>query len=821
MLTLELQHTIDERWDACWPISKLRPIVILDLVSYLFFVRKTSSELQYNEEFVAKPGFFLQSTKGREEMKGDFFSDPEDQNFYSLFASENGIAELEKEYSQHAAYGSFFKSGLIMLPTPKLLENALGIIKIIEAADDDIKGSIFEYLLGKTELVDPNGHAYLPEYLVELLVALSQPGENDFILDPSSGNGSLLVGCTKYINGKNLKSLNKKTDKFDSQKLKGMESDITSRRIAAMNLMLHGINKPELKVLDIFSPLNSITNEDATVIIANLIFLPGENNRNVESNTGGDVIRKEIYYLDFILKNFMNGASCVVIVPDIILYQVGTEFVAIRQELIENYKLDAVISVEDRQFRLFNGAGILVFSKEISSSTDKVWFYKLKPGDGGFSPNLNSHNADNLSMRTDDIANVLEHFRNKGKVKESGKGFYIHADEIRAKNYNFSYNEYNSLMKPKPLGVHTIAIKSIDLPKWETQSVNEATSLLQPMSKVRSGLIIDKASVKSLNWQKSLDLARKAFPSKVRATLTIVKANVKSPDWRKLFDLTRKPFKSKVTSRLTIYKANVKSLDWRQSFDRSRKTFLSKKTVSKKNLYRAVFLILLFGIGYLFWFLLLQHDTVTKNKASVVTSIISDSIKRSPKFSASLLYSLDSVVKTINGDLSKDSIGNNKTSFKVISKAYFYSSPALGSPEDVYITNINNDTLTPIKEENGFVYVDYINSQGKSTKGWLNTNDLEATTSSAIDGDINKKRNQDLSEDANDKITKYVIKTKAYFYLSPDISTRIDLYLAKPNHIRLIPLKEENGFVYVVYTNTKGKNTTGWLSKKDLEPVKK
>jgi len=821
MLTRELQHTIDERWDACWPISKLRPIVILDLVSYLFFIKKISSEQQCYEEPVNKAGFFLQGAKGRKEVKGDFFGDPEGHHIYSLLASEQATTELEKEYSLHEAYGSFFKTGLIMLPTPKLLENALGIIKIIEDVHVDLKGAVFEYLLGKAALIDPNGHAYLPEYLIELMVAAAQPGADDFILDPSSGNGGLLVSCARYINGKKPKPINKKTTRVNSQKLKGMESDITSLRIAGMNLVLHGINKPELKVLDIFSPLNSITIDDATVFITNLIYLPGENNRNVEANAGGNIIRKEIYYLDFILKNILNGARCVVIVPDIILYQVATEFVKLREELIENCRLDAVISIEEKHFPLFNGAGVLVFSKETSSSTEEVWFYKLKNNDVAFHPNSNTDNLEGLTEQKDDVANFLGLFRNKEKFKESGKGFYIHADEIRAKNYNFSYGEYSPLTTAKPSTVHTITIKPADVPKWEPKRVNEATSLLQPMSKARSGLIIDKTSVKSFHWQKPIDLARKAFRSKVKATLSIGKAKIKGPDWQKLLERARKTFPSKLISVLAVYQVNVKSPDWRKSFNVARRRFGSKKIISGKNLIMSVSLILLIGIGYLFWFLFLQNDSAAKNKTPAVTGIISDSVKRSLKLNASSLHSIDSVVKTTNYDLSTDSIGNHKTSFRVISKAFFYSFPALGNPENSFITNINNDTLTPIKQQNGFVYVDYIDSHGKSTTGWLNINDLEAMSSSAIEGDIDKNEDQHLSEHVIDKTTRYVIRTKAYFYLKPDISSRIDLYLAKPNLTQLVPLKDENGFVYVTYTNTKGKNTTGWLNKKDLEPVQK
>ena len=804
MLTPELQNEIDEKWNACWPLSQLRPIVILDLVSYLFFVKKISSDQptdvpdrQAGKKTEVGSGLIATGANGKkQEIIGDFFNDPDDKNIYTLFSDENGIIELEKAYLRHESCGVFIKGSLLMHPTSKLLETALGILKILKDADHYIKGEIFGYLLNKAQYVDANGQAYLPAYLVNLLVAIIRPGKKDVVLNPTLGNGNILVSCAKFMAGK---ASNQHKNNLGSQKLKGLESDLTSLRIGAMNLLLNGISSTELKVLDIFAPLNAIADDKATVILSNLIFLSGENNMNVDAIALRDAIKKDIYYLEFILENLCEGARCAVVVPGLMLYHTGSEFTKIRKEIIDNFTTNALISIDDKNSPEFNGASILVFSKESSVVTDKVWFYKIKHD--GTKDNEDEH----LLKQTDEIAT---HFKNSGKNKESDRGFYVDADEIRAKNYNFSFSEYNSVEKEQSSRPLVASIKPGDFPKLGHEVIGKSISHLQPSSRAH---IVNKltASLPRLPLSK-LQLSKLQLPKLQLPKLQLLKLQQLKLPQLKLPEL-KKVFNKELFNVQKIKPAIL----------------LKKLPVKKMVLVSGVF-ILLIAVGYLFYSAFFSDmDVSPENKTSAAAKVDSSSAKPAK---TSSLHSIDSVVNSMNSYLSKNSANDPVKTYTVISKAFFYSSPNIGSPEGHYVTSAGNYILIPLKEENGFVYVNYINRNGNNANGWLNKNDLEEIGDSVAEtipvetqkAEVLEKEIRDDSNGLDTNSTaQYLVKTKAYFYRQPDINTRRNLYLNKPNQTRLSPIEEKNGFVFVIYSNTKGETTRGWLNKKDLEVVEK
>lgn len=483
MLTTELQKEIDEKWEACWPISLLKPIAILDLISYLFFIKKISENHLISEETGNRPdsGLFHSKEEGTER---GIFSEPESEGMHELFTSEKGSIDLIKNYARSLAFGVFVKGGLIVTPTQKLLANAVAIMKIIEDEACDKKGAIFEYLLNKKELGGPNGQAYLTGYLVNLIVSIIEPTEKDFILDVAVGNGSLLVASAKYIASKNFRFNNP-----DSRRFMGFESDLTSLRIAGMNMILHRISNPELKVLETFSGLGSVIIEKPTVIVANLIFSSGEGRMIVEGASIKETARKEILYLNFIIKNANSGTRIVAIVPDSILYNNGAEFLATRKEIMDRFKVEAVISLNDKAITQFFGASILIFSKEAPAIGGKVWFYKMEHCDGAAQDEniVSGSNAQNdpngILKQTGELEDILNHFSNDDNRKkiESPDSFYIDARDIRAKNYSLSYSEYNLFMdqeKAIHLSETTSAEKKTAIANLRNQTQFRAAEIL-------------------------------------------------------------------------------------------------------------------------------------------------------------------------------------------------------------------------------------------------------------------------------------------------------------------------------------------------------
>ena len=483
MLTPELQKKIDEKWEACWPISLLKPVAILDLISYLFFLKKISENHLTSDETGNKPDSYLFHSK-EEEIERTAFSEPESDGMHALFSSEKGSIDLIKNYAKSLAFGAFVKGGLMITPTQKLLANAIAIMKIIEDEADDRKGAIFEYLLNKKELNGPNGQAYMTEYLVNLIVSIIRPGEKDFILDIATGNGSLLAASAKYIASKNFKY-----DNPDSRRFIGLESDLTSLRIAGMNMILHGISNPEIKVLDAFASLSSVTLGKPTVIVANLIFSGSEGRMVVEGASIKETARKEILYLNFIIKNANSGTRIVAIVPDSILYNNGAEFLATRQEIMDRFKVQAVISLNDKAIPQFFGASILVFSKEAPAIGGKVWFYKMEhcagpAKDENVVSGSNAQNdRDGILKQTIELEDILHHFSNDDDRKkiESPDSFYIDARDIRAKNYSLNYSEYSlfiDLQNAINLSETTSAEKKMAIANLRNQTQFRAAELL-------------------------------------------------------------------------------------------------------------------------------------------------------------------------------------------------------------------------------------------------------------------------------------------------------------------------------------------------------
>jgi type I restriction enzyme M protein len=460
MLRTELRTNIDKKWEACWPINTLRPLVLLDLISYLLFIKKLGEKQliagMHPQPFRGN----LNYTKEKTELSWSRFKDLDAQSMHELFTKEKGIPELMKNYGDaNLVYSPFVKEPLLLAPTARLLANMIDIIKIMEAEDVNIRASIFEYLLNKGEMVGQNGQVYAPDYVVKLIVALMQPAPEDLIGDPSAGNGSFLVNSAMYIARKNAASGSNLKNDAGANIYKGIECDPIQLRIGAMNMILHGIEYPQLECLNVFGKANFSLREQPTLILSNLFFKDPENRMTVGENTlPMETKRPEIPFLTLILKNLKSGGRVAIIIREIILYSNITEIKTIRRQVIDDHKLEAVISLPAKAGSPFSGACILIFTKPESVATDKVWFYKMEGPDNG----INKKESDltlpgridepyfaGLNNDVPDILNRWDLRDRKFVEEETEKSFYVSVNDIKNNNYNLSFSQYKEMMKER------------------------------------------------------------------------------------------------------------------------------------------------------------------------------------------------------------------------------------------------------------------------------------------------------------------------------------------------------------------------------------
>ncbi|MDO1450349.1 class I SAM-dependent DNA methyltransferase [Rhodocytophaga aerolata] len=273
---------------------------------------------------------------------------------------------------------------------------------------------------------------------------MMQPKPEDTICDPSFGSAGFLVAAGEYVREHYPEMFHKAELKvhFNSRMFNGFEFDATMIRIGAMNMTLHGIENPNLVDKDALSKVSADVIERFTLILANPPFKGSLDYDSVDDKLLRVVKTKktELLFLALMLRLLKTGGRAAVIVPDGVLFGSSTAHVAIRKEIIEKQKLEAVISMPSGVFKPYAGVStaILIFTKTSSGGTNKVWFYDMQ--------------ADGLSLddkrqpiTQNDIPDILQRWQNLEAEKErlrTDKSFFVPVADIQANTYDLSINRY-------------------------------------------------------------------------------------------------------------------------------------------------------------------------------------------------------------------------------------------------------------------------------------------------------------------------------------------------------------------------------------------
>lgn len=450
MITGELRNKIDRIWEIFWTGGITNPLDVIEQFTYLLFIKQlddveTTKENEANFLGVEYETMFPGESQRYRWSKFKNLGSADEM--YELVS--NKVFPFIKNLHQDgdSAYARYMGDAIFKIPTAAMLSKIVDGIDKLELGDEDSKGDLYEYLLSKVATAGTNGQFRTPRHIIKMMVALVKPKPDDTIIDPAMGSAGFLIEAQKYLRENHADMfLNQKLrEHFNNTMFYGNDMDRTMLRIGAMNMLLHGVENPNISYRDSLSEQNT-DEEKYSLVLANPPFKGSLDYEAVSADLLKITKTKktELLFLALFLRILKKGGRAAVIVPDGVLFGSSNAHKQIRKEIIDNNKLDAVISMPSGVFKPYAGVStaILIFTKTGSGGTDKVWFYDMK--------------ADGLSLddkrqpiAENDIPDIIARYNNleaENDRKRTEQSFFVPVEDIIANEYDLSINKYKEVV---------------------------------------------------------------------------------------------------------------------------------------------------------------------------------------------------------------------------------------------------------------------------------------------------------------------------------------------------------------------------------------
>ena len=255
----------------------------------------------------------------------------------------------EAEGEGGSTYTPHMKDALFMMPTAHLLSNVVDQLDDINMADRDTKGDLYEYMLGKIATAGKNGQFRTPRHIIRLMVDMTTPTPKDVICDPACGTAGFLIAASEYLVEHHSDTIYKDIAarrRFNEGTFHGYDFDSTMLRIGSMNMLLHGVENPDIRYRDSLAQADDDDAEDYSLILANPPFAGSLDYETTAKDLQQIVKTKktELLFLALFLRLLQTGGRAAVIVPDGVLFGSSKAHKTLRKILVEEQKLDAVVS---------------------------------------------------------------------------------------------------------------------------------------------------------------------------------------------------------------------------------------------------------------------------------------------------------------------------------------------------------------------------------------------------------------------------------------------------------------------------------------------
>ena len=449
MITGELRSKVDKIWETFWTGGITNPLEVIEQFTYLLFIKGLDDKetIKENDAILLGIDFDRTFPEDKQNLRWSKFKNFEAETMYEIVANEVFPFIKNLHTNKDSAYAKYMGDAIFKIPTPLMLSKIIdGIDNIDMDENKDTKGDLYEYLLSKVATAGTNGQFRTPRHIIDMIVKLMKPTPEDIIVDPAAGSAGFLVSSQAYLreNHADLFLVQGLKEHFNNDMFYGFDMDRTMLRIGAMNMMLHGVDNPNIEYKDSLSEAN--TDKDKfSLVLANPPFKGSLDYEQVSADLLKVTKTKktELLFLALFLRILKTGGRCASIVPDGVLFGSTGGHKSIRKEIVENHKLEAIISMPSGVFKPYAGVStaIMIFTKTGTGGTDKVWFYDMK-ADGYSLDDKRNPVEDN------DINDIVERFSNLDKEvdrKRTEQSFFVPVEEIRDNGYDLSINKYKEI----------------------------------------------------------------------------------------------------------------------------------------------------------------------------------------------------------------------------------------------------------------------------------------------------------------------------------------------------------------------------------------
>jgi len=453
-----LRQKVDQLMDILWAGGVNNPMDSIEQISYLLFLRLLSEQDDLMASVDSRYTRIF-SDKWARFAWGNFVTLTGDSLFNAARDAIESLHELPKLTDTGRLLFSRATLKIYDRPTLRAVIQGIHNLDLARHEGHDIKGDMYEYLLSKLSLSGTNGQFRTPRHIINLIVQLVNPQPGQRICDPACGTAGFLISAFSHILSQNTRPADLKRGLVDGTLLKpaqwkfleeqaftGFDNDANMVKIAILNLYLHQLEKASVSMMN---PLTTgfggaYPGKRFDVILANPPFAGKVQDESILSDLNYKLNTRatELLFLKWFIDHLAPGGRAGVIVPNGVLFGSTKAATCLRELLLTECDLQAVIGFPSGVFKPYSGVGTaaLIFGRPstlgVQPITQSVWFYDLAAD--GFS--LDDRRT---PVEANDIPDVLAKWPGRD---EGPKSYRVSVERIRDNNWSLNTGFYRPVV---------------------------------------------------------------------------------------------------------------------------------------------------------------------------------------------------------------------------------------------------------------------------------------------------------------------------------------------------------------------------------------